>query len=121
MTYNKFHQIDENTETNDHLTEIVNSIKANGWQGLPLLANGDQLYNGCHRAVACEIIGVEPEVHQIDVKIGRGENEYIDMLWEAVDCSADAGDLYRSLCDLLDEDAIDSYSVEIIKAEYDKE
>ena len=120
MTYQKLHEIDT-TENNGHLAEIVNSIKVNGWQGLPLLASGDQLLNGSHRATACEILDIDPNVHQIEVKIGRGTDDYIDLLWDSLITSSDTEEIYRSLSDLLDENAIDEYSVQIIKAECENE
>ena len=118
-TYNKFHEIDNNPETNSHLAEILNSIKSNGWQGLPLLAIGDQLLTGAHRATACNILDVVPVVHQMIIEEAKDEYEQylIDQLADA--CGTD--DLFHTIRSLHDEGLVDDYSLEIIDAEYKKE
>lgn len=121
MKYIHFHQIDDNPESNKHLSEIVDSIKANGWRGLPLLANGDNLLNGCHRATACKILGIEPEVHQIELACTWGDDEYADCLLDAL-CDARSGDeVLKAMKDLYAMGYIDKLSVDIMQAECDKE
>jgi hypothetical protein len=119
--YIKYHEIDKNPETNEHLAELIESIKANGWKGLPLLADGDQLLNGCHRAAACEVLGIEPEVHQIEISCNPREDDYTDYLLDNFANAFDTISLLQSLKDLLAEGLVDQASVDIIQAEYDKE
>jgi hypothetical protein len=42
-----------------HLAEIVESIRANGWQGAPLVTFGKQLLSGTHRYLACKRLGIK--------------------------------------------------------------
>jgi ParB-like chromosome segregation protein Spo0J len=121
MNYNHFHEIDRSLETNKHLAEIVESIKANGWQGLPLLASGQYLVNGCHRATACEIIGVEPEIHEMQFSCTWGDDEYTDRLLENLCDAKGSDDVLRALKELHAEGLIDQMSIDIMQAEYDKE
>lgn len=119
--YNHFHEIDSDPETNRHLAEIVESIKVNGWQGLPLLADGDNLFNGCHRATACEILDIEPEVHQVEISCDWGEDEYCDFLLNSLCDAKDSDDVLRALKALRKEGLVDQMSVDIMQAECDKE
>jgi len=118
-SYIKYHEIDNNPETNIKLKEIVDSLAENGWQGYPLLAIGDQLLTGCHRATACKILDIEPVVHQAIIAEAKDEVDqyYID---ELADCF-DTETLYRAIKALYDEGLVDDYSLEIIAAEYTKE
>lgn len=120
-SYNLFHEIDNNPQTNKHLADIVESIKANGWQGLPLLAVGDQLLNGCHRATACSILGIEPEVHQAEINCTWGDDPYTDELLQdlADACRTDLA--LRALKALREEGRVDQFSVDILQAELEKE
>ena len=119
MNYIKYHEIDENPETNKHLAEIIESIDKYGWAGLPLLADGDQLFNGAHRATACKILDIEPEVHQIIIKTAKDEYEQylIDQIAEAIDTES----LYRAIKNLHSEGLVDDYSLRIIEEEWEKE
>ena len=119
--YTKFHEIDENPETNQHLAEIVKSISENGWVGLPLLACGDQLLTGCHRATACEIIDVEPEVHQLQIACTWGDDDYTDMLLDDLSDAGNARTLLKVLKTLHAEGLVDNLSVKIMQAVCDKE
>ena len=124
MQYIKFHEIDENPETNEHLAEILKSIKANGWVGLPLLAVDDQLLNGCHRATACEILEIEPEIYEIDSKYyesgDEDMDEYVSWLWWDVGHSDTQGVL-TALEKLNELGLVDDRAVEIMRAEYEHE
>ena len=120
-TYNHFHEIDSNPETNKHLAEIIESIKANGWQGLPLLADGENLFNGCHRATACEILDILPEVHQMQIGCTWGDDEYSDYLLQNLCDAHGSDDVLRALKELRAEGLVDQTSVDIMQAEYDKE
>lgn len=120
-TYNHYHEIDSNPETNKHLAEIIESIKINGWQGLPLLADGENLLTGCHRATACEILEVTPEVHTIEFACTWGDGEYSDMLLDDFANASDTQDLLNALKALRSEGLVDQESVDIMQAEYDKE
>ena len=119
MNYIKYHEIDENPETNKHLAEIIESIDKYGWAGLPLLADGNQLLNGAHRATACKILDIEPEVHQIIIKTANDEYEQylIDQTAEAIDTES----LYRAIKNLHNEGLVDDYSLRIIEEEWKKE
>ena len=119
--YNHFHEIDSNPATNKHLAEIVESIQANGWQGLPLLTDGDNLVNGCHRATACEILGIEPEVHEMQISCTWGDDEYSDYLLNNLSDAPRSDDVLRALKELRAEGLIDQMSVDIMQAECDKE
>lgn len=119
--YNLFHEIDTNPETNKHLAEIIESIKANGWQGLPLLAIGDQLLNGCHRATACEILGIEPEVHQAEIACAWGDSVYTDELLQDLFDGFRTDVVLRALKELRAEGLVDQLSVDILQAEWEKE
>jgi hypothetical protein len=120
-TYNLWHDIDSNPKTNPHLAEIIESIKTHGWQGLPLLASGENLYNGCHRATACEILGIAPEVHELEITCTWGDDDYTDCLLENL-CNACRSDhVLRALKELRAEGLVDQMSVDIMQAECDKE
>lgn len=123
---NTFHEIDSDPETNKHLAEIVESIKANGWQGLPLLAHGRNLLNGCHRATACKILRIKPEVHKViarrNCKFPIGDSEYSgDLLTDLLENARDAQDVLAVLKAFLAEGLVDKMSVDIMQAEYDQE
>lgn len=120
MNYITFHEIDKNPETNAHLAEIVASLDANGWQGLPLLADGEQLLNGCHRATACEILGIEPEVYQLVIAIGD-DPSYRDYLVSLLADAFDTESIYNAIRELHDEGLIDDLALAIAKAEYETE
>lgn len=118
-TYNTFHEIDTDPETNSHLAEIVASMTANGWQGLPLVAVGQQLLNGAHRYTASQIAGIEPMVHEIEITLDWGDDdEYL--LSDFADAH-DTREILRALRALYDAGYVDGYSVEIMDAEYKKE
>ena len=119
MKYQIFHEIDQNPETNNHLREIIESIEKRGWVGDPLIACGDQLLNGCHRATACDILGIEPEVHQVQISCTWGDG-YDDLLNDFADAS-DSESLLRIMEEMYAEGLIDEYSVEIIRREVEKE
>lgn len=121
MKYNLFHEIDENQETNQHLAKIIESISKKGWIGSPLLAIEDRLVNGCHRATACKILGVEPNVHHAQIKCTWGDDEYSDYLLENLANAIDTLSVLQALNDLLDANLIDEESVRIMQEEYDKE
>ncbi len=116
--YTHRHEIDNNPETNDKLSKIVSRIKSTGWAGLPLLACGDQLLTGCHRATACEILGVEPEVHQ--AKITANWDDHYYLLSDLADASNDDS-ILSALRALLDEGLVDQESVDIMQAEVNKD
>jgi hypothetical protein len=115
MSYTKYHEIDENPETNQHLAEIMNSLVTNGWQGRPLLAIGDQLVTGCHRMTACELLGIEPEVHEAEITLNWGDDDD----WMLSDlANASRNDmLLLAMETMLEAGYIDEYSVELMRAE----
>lgn len=117
--YKIFHDIDPNPESNSHLAEIIESIRQNGWQGDPLLAIGDQLLTGSHRATACEILGIVPPVHQVQIGCTWGDG-YDDLLLDLADAN-DTPSLWRALKALHEEGLLDDYSLELISREYEKE
>mgnify|MGYP001060458819 CR=1 FL=1 len=121
MSYDHLHEIDSNPETNQHLAEIVESIKQNGWVGLPLLADGENLFNGCHRVTACEILSIEPKVHQLEIACAWGDDEYTDYLLQNLTDAMDTQSVLNALKDLRDEGMVDQLSVDIMQAEYEKE
>ena len=119
MRYIKYHEIDKNPETNEKLADIITSLKSNGWVGLPLLADGTQLLTGAHRATACDILDIDPVVHQMVIRAAQDEYEQflLDLIADAIDTES----LYRAIRNLHDEGMVDDYSLEIIEAEYIKE
>lgn len=51
------------------LAELVASIERDGWQGAPLVADGEQLLTGTHRYAACKALGMaDYEIPTIDVR-----------------------------------------------------
>jgi hypothetical protein len=120
-TYNPRHTIDRNPATNEHLAEIMGSIATNGWQGLPLLVSGYDLLTGTHRATACAILDVEPEVHQLDLHCNWGDEDYSDDLLRDLCDAGDSLALLRALKALRAAGLVDQKSVDIMQAEYDKE
>lgn len=116
--YTLYQDIDKNPETNEHLAGILESIQANGWVGLPLLAVGDQLLNGCHRATACNLLGLSPEVHQVELSCTYGDGYDYLLLALAEANSSDA--VLNALLDLQAEGLVDDYSVHIMQAECEK-
>jgi len=119
MDYLKNHKIDENPDTNSHLAEIIESLRANGWQGRPLLAIGDQLYTGCHRMTACEILGIEPEVHEAEITISWGHED--DWMLSDLAMAFDTKSVMNAMDQLLESGYIDQESVDLIRAEYAQE
>lgn len=118
MDYKKWHEIDENPETNDHLAEIVDSIKINGWQGRPLLAIDDQLLTGCHRYVACQILGTEPEVHQVQMIITPWSgDDLFDEYWADLLNAKNNESLVSALKNLVEIGGVDKESLKIMKEE----
>lgn len=61
MNYTPFHEIRDIKK----LHELVASMRANGWQGAPLVADGEQLITGAHRCVAAQNAGIALEVVDI--------------------------------------------------------
>lgn len=118
MTYTKWHEIDENPETNAHLAEIVESIKTNGWVGLPLLADEEYLFNGCHRATACEILGIDPQVHNMQITANWDDHYYL--LFDLSNARR-TDEVLRALKALRALNLVDQLSVDIMQAEDDKE
>ena len=59
--YNPFHQVIDR----DKLAELIVSMETNGWQGAPLVADGDQLITGAHRYVASIAAGIDAPVVDI--------------------------------------------------------
>jgi len=121
MKYQLYHEIDTNPETNKHLAEIIESIKANGWKGLPLLSIGEQLLNGSHRATACEILGIDPVVHEAEIGCTWGDSEYTDYLLNDLADAKSTDQIMCAIKSLHDEGLIDDLSLEIMEAELDKE
>ena len=117
--YTLYHDIDEDPETNEHLAGLVESLRANGWVGLPLLAVGDQLLNGCHRATACKILGISPEVHQAEIGATFGDGYDYLLLALAEANSSDA--VLNALLGLQAEGLVDDYTVHIMRTECEKE
>ena len=117
--YTLYHDIDSNPETNEHLAGILESLRANGWVGLPLLAVGDQLLNGCHRATACKILGISPEVHQAEIGATFGDGYDYLLLALAEANSSDA--VLQALLGLQAEGLVDDYTVHIMRTECNKE
>lgn len=118
--YQTYHEIDTNPQTNTKLAEIIASIEANGWQGLPLLAIGDQLLNGCHRYNACQIIGIAPEVHQMEIA-ESDDLEYRQYLIENLNMAYDTQSLLNAIKALHDEGLVDDLALEIIRTEWENE
>lgn len=116
-SYTKYHEIE--TDNNPHLDEIVASMIADGWVGLPLLADGEQLLNGAHRYTASQIAGIEPQVHQMEITLNWGDDE--DYLLDAYAMATDTPSMLRALRDMFEAGYVDQYSVEIMSAEADKE
>jgi hypothetical protein len=54
MAYTPYHDIRDEAK----LSELVASMQVHGWQGAPLVADGDQLITGSHRYVAAEQAGI---------------------------------------------------------------
>ncbi len=117
----KFHEIDRNPISNKKLAALIESISNDGWQGLPLLADGEQLLTGCHRATACEILGIEPEVHQLQVYITWGDDPYGDYLLNNLANAARTDQLKEVIQALFDEGWCDEISLQIILAEGEHE
>ena len=118
--YNPLHPIDTDPETNAKLAEITESVRNNGWQGLPLLAWDDNLLNGCHRNAACRILGIEPEVYQL-VIAESDDKEYREYLIENLRMAFDTQSVINALRDLYNEGLIDKFALEIMETEYEKE
>ena len=120
MNYQLFHTIDQNPETNNHLAEIMQSIEKNGWQGLPLVAVGDKLLNGCHRATACMLLGTEPTVYDI-TSSQADDDEYINELWWDLGNANGTDDVVVALSQLVDEGLVEQAVLDIMTAELYKE
>ena len=59
--YTPFHGICDEGKLND----LIASMSANGWQGAPLVADGDQLVTGAHRWVAAREVEINAPVVDI--------------------------------------------------------
>jgi len=110
------HTIDQNPETNTHLAEIMDSIKSNGWQGLPLVAIGEQLLNGCHRATACALLEIDPQVYAIEAPTAS-DDEYINDLWYDLGNPTGTDQILVTLQALYDEGLVERYAIDILSAE----
>jgi hypothetical protein len=109
-----------NVDNNDHLDDIVNSLRTNGWTGLPLLAINDQLLTGSHRYVACQIAGIAPNIHQC-IFSKPVDNYIVRLIDDLTTACNDSNDLLYIMLLLQAESAIDDYSVMIMRAESEKE
>ena len=119
---NIFYEIDTDPQTNSHLSEIMKSIKRNAWQGYPLLAlDEENLITGCHRATACELLEIEPDVHQIVLNIFIWDGEEAHSLLEDLWWAKNTEEMYSAISKLHDGGYIDDFSLEIIRAEFNKE
>lgn len=74
--YTTYHEIRDEAK----LAELIASMRQNGWQGAPLVADGENLITGAHRYVAAREVGVEP--HVVDIRDIYPE-------WEALHASYD--------------------------------
>ena len=59
--YNPFHEVIDRNK----LAELIESMERDGWQGAPLVADGDQLITGAHRYVASIAAGIDAQVVDI--------------------------------------------------------
>jgi hypothetical protein len=51
------------------VSELAASIAAAGWQGAPLVADGEQLLTGTHRYAAAKLVGLaDDEIPTLDVR-----------------------------------------------------
>ena len=110
-----------NTDNNDHLDGIIDSLRTNGWTGLPLLAINDQLLTGSHRYVACQIAGIAPDIHQCIFSKPTGDDYIARLINDLTTVCNDSNDLLYVLQLLRAENAIDDISVMIMLAESEKE
>lgn len=72
------------------VAELAASIGRDGWQGAPLVADGEQLLTGTHRYAACKLVGLaDDEIPTIDVRdLFAGAGMDFDATW------AEAEDIY---------------------------
>ncbi len=69
----------------DKVAELVASMSRDGWQGPPLVCDGDQLLTGAHRYVAARAVGIEiPTIEIRDVFTAAGLD--FDEIHEAAGC-----------------------------------
>lgn len=59
--YTTYHEVRDQAK----LAELICSMERHGWQGAPLVADGDQLLTGSHRYPAALAAGITPEVVDI--------------------------------------------------------
>ena len=119
MKYKSWNTV--NIDDNDHLDDIVNSLRTNGWIGLPLLAINDQLLTGSHRYCACQILGVNPVVHQCVFTNPTNDDYITRLINDLTTVCNDSNDLLYVIQLLRAENAIDDYSIMIMQAESIKE
>jgi len=119
MNYKSWNTV--NVDNNDHLDDIVNSLRINGWIGLPLLAINDQLLTGSHRYYACQITSVAPDIHQCVFTNPTNDDYITRLINDLTTVCNDSNDLLYVLQLLQSEKAIDDISVMIMQAESEKE
>jgi hypothetical protein len=59
--YTTYHPVYDQTK----LAELTASMECHGWQGAPLIADGDQLITGAHRYPAALAAGIVPQIVDI--------------------------------------------------------
>jgi len=110
-----------NTDNNDHLNDIIDSLRTNGWMGLPLLAINDQLLTGSHRYCACQITGIIPVIHQCIFSKPIDDDYIARLINDLTTACNDSNDLLYIMQLLQADNAIDDLSVIIVQAESEKE
>lgn len=61
MGYTPFHEVRDQ----DKLANLVASMEVHGWQGAPLVADGEQLVTGTHRYAAAQALEITAPVVDI--------------------------------------------------------
>lgn len=67
------HWVDPRHEVRDaaHLQMLVDSIRANGWVGAPIVVHGENAFTGAHRLAAIDILrdeGIEIDIPTVEIE-----------------------------------------------------
>lgn len=94
LGYATIHDVNDDAK----VAELVASMRANGWAGMPIVVWDDKALTGVHRLAACEITGIQPETIDLaDVFAEAGENfddavaDYLDYYDRSPNADWDSG------------------------------
>ena len=102
--YNTYHQVIDQGK----LADLITSMERNGWQGAPLVADGEDLITGSHRYPASIAAGIVASVIDIRDIYPEWETLHAEYDYPTID-SPD----YVSALDQLPQSLRDEYGIDV--------